>query len=403
MKTAPWPVPVVRTEGVHLILADGTRLIDGMASWWTACHGYNHPHIRRAVEDQLQRMPHVMLGGVHHEPALRLASRLVGLLPGSLNHVFYCDSGSVAVEVALKMAVQFWLNRGRSGRTRFVCFENGYHGDTTGAMSACDPITSMHARFQDFLPQQYSCPVPLTNNDFRAFEKLISTHHNEIAGVILEPLIQGAGGMRFHPAESLSRIRDVCDRQNVLLIADEIATGFGRTGSMFACEQAAVVPDIVCLGKALTGGTMALAATAASDEVFDAFLSDDPAHALMHGPTFMGNPLACAAAGASLDLFETEPRLRQVSDIEHTLRDVLERCRRMPRVVDVRCRGAVGVVQVEELHDLPRLQARFVQRGVWLRPLRDVIYLTPPLTISTAELNELCEAVVRVVDEWSRW
>ena len=403
MQTAPWPIPVVATEGVYLALADGRKLIDGMASWWTACHGYNHPHIRKAVEAQLRVMPHVMFGGVNHEPALRLAERLAKLTPCDLNRVFFADSGSVSVEVALKIAVQYWLNRGVSGRTKFVSFQHAYHGDTTGAMSVCDPDNSMHRHFKGFLLEQYSHPVPQTDDEHSAFEAFLATKKNEIAGVIIEPLIQGAGGMKFHPPESVARIHSACRRQNVLLIADEIATGFGRTGTMFACEQADIVPDILCVGKALTGGTLSLAATIATDEIFDAFLSDDPAHALMHGPTFMANPLACAAANASIDLFETEPRLERSLAIERELAELLAPCRNLHGVVDVRSKGAVGVIQVNRLHHVERLRSRLVNEGIWLRPFSDMIYMTPALSITPEELQTLCEATVRTVREWSAW
>jgi len=403
MQVAPLPIPVVATEAVYLILEDGTRLIDGMASWWTACHGYNHPHIVQAVAEQLQRMPHVMFGGVNHEPALRLATRLAKLLPGTLNHVFFSDSGSVAVEVALKMAVQFWLNRAVSGRTRFLSFRHAYHGDTTGAMSVCDPVNSMHAHFKGFLLEQYHRSVPQTSVQFHELDRFLADTHRSLAGVIIEPLIQGAGGMKFHPPESLARLRQLCDRHDLLLIADEIATNFGRTGTMFACQQADVVPDIICLGKALTAGTMGLAATVATDRVFEAFLSDDPSRAFMHGPTFMANPLACAAANASLDLFETEPRLEQVAVIEQHLAEDLAACRGIPGVLDVRVKGAVGVVQVAQLHHVERLRASFVQEGVWLRPFSDIVYLTPPLTITREQLQQVCGAIGRVLAQWSQW
>jgi len=403
MQTAPLPLPVVETEGVHLRLADGRQLIDGMASWWTACHGYNHPHIRQAVEEQLRVMPHVMFGGINHEPALRLAARLAQLTPGNLNRVFLADSGSVAVEVALKIAVQYWLNRGVSGRTKFISFQNAYHGDTTGAMSVCDPDNSMHRHFKGFLLEQYSHPIPKTDAEHAAFDLFLSSKHGQIAGVIIEPLIQGAGGMKFHPPESVARLHAACRQHNVLMIADEIATGFGRTGTMFACEQAEVVPDLLCIGKALTGGTLSFAATIATDEVFGAFLSDDPTYALMHGPTFMANPLACAAANASLDLFETEPRLQRAKSMEVELSQILEPCRAVNGVIDVRTKGAVGVVQVRHLHNLERLRAIIVEEGIWLRPFGDMIYITPALSMTAEELRTLCEATVRTVQEWSTW
>lgn len=399
MQTAAVPLPVVATEGVHLGLADGTRLVDGIASWWTACHGYNHPHIVGEMRKQLERMPHVMFGGIHHEPALRLATRLARLLPGELNHVFFADSGSVSVEVALKMAVQYWLNQGVRGRTRFVSFQDGYHGDTVGAMSLCDPVRSMHAHFKGFVPEQFTRPIPKTDDDERQFDRFVAERADQIAGVIIEPLVQGAGGMRFHGPESLRIIRRVCDRHDLLFVADEIATGFGRTGTMFACQQADVAPDIMCIGKSLTGGAITMAAAVAKSKVFEAFLSDDPSHALMHGPTFMANPLACAAANASLDLFEREPRLEQVRRIEEQMRVELEPCRTMPSVVDVRVKGAVGVVQLEELGDRDALMAGFRERGAWIRPTRDVIYLTPPLVITEADLELLCSAIVAGVFE----
>lgn len=403
MQTARLPVPVVATEDVSLVLADGRRLIDGMASWWTACHGYNHPHIRQAVVDQLQRMPHVMFGGIHHEPALRLGQRLAAILPGDLNRVFFSDSGSVSVEVALKMAVQFWRNRGVVGRNKFVSFLHAYHGDTTGAMSVCDPVNSMHGHFKGFLLEQYSQPIPQTDDETRQFEAFVALNRDELAGVLIEPLIQGAGGMKFHPPESVAAIGRICRKHDVLLIADEIATGFGRTGTMFASEQAEVVPDIMCVGKALTGGTMSLAATVAAERVYAEFLSDDPMHALMHGPTFMANPLACAAANASLDLFETEPRLEQVMRCEEIIRCALEPCRNISGVVDVRAKGAVGVVQVQQLDHLERLRGAFVAAGVWLRPFADMIYITPPLMISEDQLARLCQAIVDVTCDWSTW
>jgi len=402
MKTAPPRVKVVGTEDVHLILEDGRRIIDGLASWWTACHGYNHPHIQQAVQKQLAEMPHVMFGGITHEPAETLARRLAELAPGDLQHVFFSDSGSVAVEVAMKMCVQYFLNKNRAGRHRFACFRNAYHGDTTGAMSVCDPVNSMHSHFKGFLLEQYPQPIPRTQSESDEFDKFIAEHRDELAGVILEPLIQGAGGMKFHPPESVRFIAESCRKHDVLFIADEIATGFGRTGTMFACEQADVVPDIMCVGKALTGGTLGMAATVATSRVFDAFYSNDPMHALMHGPTFMANPLACAAANASLDLFEQEPRLEQASQIESQLRELLEPCRELDGVADVRAKGAVGVVQVAKLHHLDRLRAAFVDHGVWLRPFSDMIYVTPPLTIGD-RIKPLCEAVVHVTGEWARW
>ena len=402
MATAPPPLPVAATEGTRIVLADGRELVDGIASWWTACHGYNHPHIRAAVADQLARMPHVMFGGLANEPALRLAHRLAGLLPDPLNRVFFSESGSVAVEIALKMALQYWLNQGAQGRHRFVSFQGAYHGDTFAAMSVCDPEEGMHSLFAGALPEQHVVPLPEDEAGTAAFDAFLARDAGDAAAVILEPLVQGAGGMRFHAPETVRAIRAACDRHGLLLIADEIMTGFGRTGTLFACEQAGVVPDIVTLSKALTGGTMALAATVASDKVFEAFLSDDADAALMHGPTFMANPLACAAANASLDLFEREPRLAQARAIEAHLVAALEPARALPGVVDVRARGAIGVIQLDDMSRIDWLKARFVDAGVWVRPFADIVYVTPALTIDESDLATLTDALIDVVTAWSR-
>jgi len=399
MKTANLPLEAVRTHGSRIELADGRVLIDGIASWWTACHGYNHPHIHEAVARQLERMPHVMFGGFTHAPAEQLASRLAGLAPGSLNHVFFSDSGSVAVEVAMKMAVQYWLNRGVAGRTRFLSFRQGYHGDTLGAMSVCDPDESMHAHFEGWLPRQVFAELPVGADRAAALDAMMAEHTGSLAAVIVEPLIQGAGGMRFHDAETLASIARIARANDVLLIADEIFTGFGRTGSMFACDQAGMAPDILCLSKALTGGTMSLAATLASDAVFDAFWSDDPGKALMHGPTFMANPLACAAANAALDLFDAEPRVGQAQAMEARLLAGLSACRDMDGVAEVRAKGAVGVVQLARPLDREALKRAFVDRGVWIRPFGDIVYLAPALNIADADLDRLCGAVVSVLAE----
>jgi adenosylmethionine---8-amino-7-oxononanoate aminotransferase len=396
MKIAASPLPVVRTHGSRIVLADGRELIDGIASWWTACHGYNHPHIKQAVERQLAEMPHVMFGGLAHEQALTLARRLVELLPGNLSRVFFSDSGSVAVEVAIKMAVQYWINRGVKGRTQFVGFKGGYHGDTTGAMAVSDTDEGMHALFAGLLPKH--CIVDLPDNDDRAavLDKLLAQRAGDIAGIIVEPLVQGAGGMNFHDAEVLCRLRKLADKHDVLLIFDEIFTGFGRTGTMFACEVAGRAPDIITLSKALTGGTMGLAATIATSKVFEAFWSDDPKKALMHGPSYMANALACAAANASLDLFEREPRLQQVTSVSTGLLQGLAPCRTLRGVKDVRVKGAIGVVEMERIDNLDALRARFVEEGVFVRPFGHVIYLTPAFTIASDELKTLTDAVVKI-------
>ena len=399
MKTASRPLPVVRTQGSRIVLADGRELVDGIASWWTACHGYNHPHIRQAVERQLRDMPHVMFGGLAHEPALTLARRLTAMLPGDLAHVFFSDSGSVAVEVALKMALQYWFNKGTGRQTRFLAFKGGYHGDTTGAMAVCDPESGMHALFAGVLPQHIIVDLPRTEDDFTALDEMLSRKAETIAGIIVEPLVQGAGGMIFHEPIVLRRLRALADKYDLLLIFDEIFTGFGRTGSMFACQAAGVTPDIVTLSKALTGGTLGFAATVATRKVFEAFWSDDPAKALMHGPSYMANALACAAANASLDLFEREPRLSQVATISAGLLQGLAPCRSLRGVKDVRVKGAIGVVEMERIADLNALRSRFIEQGVFVRPFGNVIYLTPAFTIHANELKVLTDAVVKVMRE----
>ncbi|HVU43219.1 MAG TPA: adenosylmethionine--8-amino-7-oxononanoate transaminase [Xanthobacteraceae bacterium] len=400
MKTASPPFAVVATRGSRIVLTDGRELIDGIASWWTACHGYNHPHIRAAVERQLKTMPHVMFGGLVHEQALTLAQRLAELAaPADLGRVFFSESGSVAVEVALKMAVQYWRNRGVPERTRIVSFTGGYHGDTTGAMAVSDPDGSMHAAFRGLLPQQITLDLPTEEASERAFAALLAQRAGEIAAIIVEPLVQGAGGMRFHAPQVLRTLRDAADRYDILLIFDEIFTGFGRTGALFAFQSAGVVPDILTVGKALTGGTLPLAATLASQKVFQAFWSDDPAHALMHGPTFMANALACAAANASIDLFAREPRLEQVAKISGVLSRDLAGCRGAPGVKDVRVLGAIGVVELDRIDDLNALRQRFVKEGVFIRPFGSVVYLTPAFTIEPDELAKLTAVVNRVIAE----
>ncbi|WP_026606918.1 adenosylmethionine--8-amino-7-oxononanoate transaminase [Methylocapsa acidiphila] len=402
MKTEAPPLPVVRTHGSRIILADGRELIDGIASWWTACHGYNHPHIRAAVARQLDEMPHVMFGGLAHEPALTLARRLAALLPEGLDRVFFSDSGSVAVEVAMKMAVQFWLNRGVSGRSKFVAFKGAYHGDTFATMAVCDPEEGMHSLFADVLQKQIVAELPVDAGRGEALDSLLDRHSAELAGIIVEPLVQGAGGMLFHDAETLRALRVAADRHGLLLIFDEIFTGFGRAGTLFACEAAGVAPDIITLSKALTGGTMALAATIATSRVFEGFLSDDPQRALMHGPTFMANALACAAANASLDLFESEPRLEQVARISTALARDLAPARETPGVRDIRVKGAIGVVELDRIEDLRDLKRHFVEAGVWVRPFRNIVYLTPAFTIDEADLKRLTDAIVSVLWAFSR-
>ena len=401
MQTSPLPTPVVGTDGTKIRLANGRELIDGIASWWTACHGYNHPYIRAAVAKQLETMPHVMFGGLVHEAGLRSAKRITELLPSSLDRVFFSESGSVSVEIALKMAIQFWINKGRPGRNRIISFLGGYHGDTFGAMSICDPEEGMHSLFKGALIEQHILPLPSSEGELIEFERFLECNAGDCAAIIVEPLVQGAGGMRMHDSLVLQRIRKACDDWDLLLILDEIFTGFGRTGTMFAHQGSGVIPDIVTLSKALTGGTMALAATVASKNVFDAFLSNDSDGALMHGPTYMANPLACAAANASMDLFESEPRLQQVSLIEANLKEYLDGAKDIPGVADIRIKGAIGVVQLNGPMHLDWMGTEFLSRGVWIRPFRDIVYLTPALTMEREEISYLVRSMIEVIEEWS--
>ncbi len=397
MQTAPLPVAAIRTEGSKIHLADGRVLIDGIASWWTACHGYNHPHIRAEVARQLEQMPHVMFGGLAHEPAYRLATRLAALMPPGLERVFFTDSGSVAVEVAIKIAVQSRLNRGQRGRNKILAFTGGYHGDTIGTMAICDPDEGMHSLFTGLLPEQPVIPLPRDAGSIAAFDAFLAANAHSLAAIIVEPLVQGAGGMILHGPQVLRHLRQAATEYGLTLIFDEIFTGFGRTGSMFAFQQADVVPDIITLSKALTGGTLPLAATIASADLFEAFLSDDPQHALMHGPTFMANALGCAAANASLDLFETEPRLKQAKRIESQLIAELEVCRGLRNVRDVRVKGAIGIVELEQPGDPAELRTRLIEQGVWIRPFGKIVYLTPALTIGEDELTRLTAAMARAL------
>ncbi len=395
MQTAPAPLAVARTDGVRLYLEDGRVLVDGIASWWTACHGYNHPHIWQAVEAQLALMPHVMFGGLAHEPAYRLATRLAAMLPGDLNHVFFAESGSVSVEIAMKMALQFWINRGIAGRSRFLSFRGGYHGDTLATMTVCDPEEGMHSLFAGVMPAQITADLPIDAASEGALDQLLSERGGEVAAILTEPLVQGAGGMIFHDAEVLRRLRRLADKHDTLLIFDEIFTGFGRTGSLFAMDQAGIEPDIVTLSKALTGGTLPLSAAIASTRVFKAFLSNDPGAALMHGPTYMANPLACAAANASLDLIEEGGWRQTVPRIGQALRQGLEPCRGLAGVVDVRVLGAIGVVEFDSAVDVGGLCSRFADLGAWIRPMGKVVYLVPPLVIGDEDLALLTQAIRR--------
>jgi adenosylmethionine---8-amino-7-oxononanoate aminotransferase len=399
------PLPVVSAEGVRLRLADGRELIDGMSSWWCAIHGYGHPALDAAVREQLERMAHVMFGGLTHEPAVRLAQRLVEISPDGLEHVFFADSGSVSVEVAIKMALQYQRSVGHSERTRLLTVRGGYHGDTFGAMAVCDPVGGMHSMFDGVLAEHVFAERPPDGFDAPLDEawaeqvaELFARHAHELAAVIVEPVVQGAGGMRFHSPACVSLLRGLCDKYELLLLLDEIATGFGRTGSMFACEHAQVAPDIMCVGKALTGGYMTLAATLCTSEVARA-ISAGEGGALMHGPTFMANPLACAVALASLDLLAEGDWQEDVARIEHGLRSGLEPARELPGILDVRVLGAIGVVQLEHEVDVAAATATAVEHGVWLRPFRDLIYTMPPYVIKDEDLARVARAVVAAASE----
>ncbi|HMM75211.1 MAG TPA: adenosylmethionine--8-amino-7-oxononanoate transaminase [Gammaproteobacteria bacterium] len=400
----PPPIfPVVAAAGVRLELADGTRLIDGMSSWWSAIHGYRHPRLDAALREQLERMAHVMFGGLTHEPAVRLAARLVAIAPRGLETVFFSDSGSVAVEVALKMAIQYQAACGRPRRQKFLTVRGGYHGDTFGAMSVCDPVTGMHTLFKDALPAQFFAPRPRSRyggdwqpDDIDALAALLARHAEEIAAVIIEPIVQGAGGMWFYHPRYLVRLRELCDAHGVLLIADEIATGFGRSGRLFACEHAGIAPDLMCVGKALTGGYLTLAATLATRAVAETISRGEPG-VFMHGPTFMANALACSVALASIELLQAQDWPARIAAIAAGLERGLAPCRGLPQVAHVRVLGAIGVVELREPVDMRVLPRRFVARGVWVRPFGRLVYVMPPYVIDEADLATLTAAICEVV------
>jgi adenosylmethionine-8-amino-7-oxononanoate aminotransferase len=402
--TEPLPVyPVVSASGVRLQLADGRELIDGMASWWCAIHGYNHRVLNEALAQQLKAMAHVMFGGITHPQAVKLAEKLVEITPASLEKVFFCDSGSVAVEVAIKMAIQYWYAAGEKEKSKLLTIRHGYHGDTFGAMSVCDPATGMHHLFSGILAKQFFAEAPRSRNDrewddsdLRSFRQIIEARHKEIAAVILEPIVQGAGGMRFYAPEFLRQVRSLCDQHQVLLICDEIATGFGRTGKLFACEHAGISPDIICLGKAISGGYMSFAAVLATAAVGEG-ICREPGSVFMHGPTFMANPLACAVANASIDLLLEGEWQKNSARIEACLTQELAPCRDHPKVADVRVLGSIGVVEMAEEVDMAAMQQHFVERGVWIRPFGKLVYLMPPYIIDSADLTYLARQIVEVV------
>ncbi len=402
----PTPVlPVASAEGVYLELADGTRLIDGMSSWWSALHGYNHPQLNQALIDQSQKMSHVMFGGLTHEPAVTLAKKLVDLTCDDLQHVFFSDSGSIAVEVAIKMALQYWFAQGNKNKSKLLTVRNGYYGDTFGGMAVCDPVNGMHEMFRNVLPQHIfaDAPATLSEGEWREeyihdFQQKLAENHQQIAAVIIEPMVQNAGGMRFYHAEYLQSVRQLCDEYDVLLILDEIATGFGRTGTLFAYEQADIQPDIMTVGKSLTGGYMTLAATLCSSKVVQG-IEADGSGVLMHGPTFMANPLACSVANASIDLLLSSPWQKRVEGISKQLESELESCNQLDCVKEVRVKGAIGVVELHETIDISWSQARFTERGVWLRPFGKLVYVMPPFIIEAAELTQLTQSIIEVLKE----
>jgi adenosylmethionine---8-amino-7-oxononanoate aminotransferase len=395
--------PVESAQGVHIRLMDGRSLIDGISSWWTCIHGYNHPRLNQAAHAQIDRLSHVMFGGLTHEPAVNLSQKLIAMTPADLQQVFFCDSGSVAVEVAMKMAVQYWYNRGLPMKQSFLTIRNGYHGDTFAAMSVCDPVNGMHHLFRNIVTQQYFAAAPQISfhqdwqeQDIASFAALLVQHHDRIAAAILEPIVQNAGGMRFYHPEYVRQARALCDQYDVLLILDEIATGFGRTGKLFASEYAAICPDILCIGKALSGGFISLAATLTTPKISESFAAGE-AGVFMHGPTFMANPLACAVSLENLALLESYDWQARIRTIEAQLTAELEPCRSLTAVKDVRVLGAIGVVELHQPVNMNVIQPRFVEEGVWLRPFGRLIYTMPPYIIQPSELKTITDAIYKIV------
>ena len=399
-------IVIDRAEGIYIITEDGTRLIDGMSSWWASVHGYNHPKLNDALTQQLGKMAHVMFGGLTHQPAIDLGKKLLGIVPSGLDAIFYADSGSIAVEVALKMALQYQVAAKRPNKQQFASTHSGYYGDTWHAMSVCDPINGMHSLYGKQLPMQHFVPAPplgfdrvLTVDDRETLAQFFAEYGAQLAGFIIEPIIQGAGGMRFYNPEYLRLLRALCDKYNVLLIADEIATGFGRSGKLFACEHAGISPDIMTIGKALTGGYMTFAATLCTRKIADTIHNSDYP-ALMHGPTFMGNPLACAVACASIDLILSYDIETRTASMQRTMEQALTPAAQLAGVAEVRCLGAVAVIELEDAVDMPIFQSLLIDHGIWVRPFGKLVYIMPPYVITDDELTTLCQALLKVVRKY---